>query len=60
MNLEKIKDIYQNFSNAASAGSTSGCGKTTLATAQKISFPLRISLVHVTKSADFCGCGHIY
>ena len=27
---------------------------------EKLSFPLRISSVNVTKSAVFCGFGHIY
>ena len=31
-----------------------------LVTAQNLKFPLRISLVNVTKAAGNCGFGHIY
>ena len=34
--------------------------KTRKALHKKLSFPLRISLVNVTKSAGNCGFGHIY
>ena len=52
-----IKTLHRKFSNKWTNGIVLECFFTHH---EKLSFPLRISSVNVTKSAGYSGFGHIY